>query len=638
MLMLVAGDIGHDSRVRRSARSLAASGFDVTVSVAMTANGAPPLVEQDGYRVVHMPVIVPPDELRAVRLDEERARAERKALTARVNGSHPSAAELDRIADLRREEEKLRRRAEFLAEDRRAFKRLDRPYRASWVEVVRREGPDVVHVHDYHGLGAAVKAAGPRTRLVFDAHEHALGKVAGSRRKALALYLRKHAAMVDAVVTVGKELGNVLARDLRLSQAPMVLHNAPSMRDRRPAPYDLRAAAGIDPATPLVVYSGSQSKRRSLDVPIRALSALPGVHLAFVFAVDKMSAQLAEVADREGVLERVHFLPPVAPDAVISLLGGADVAVNPLRPHRNGDLAMPNKLFEYLHAGVPMVVSDSPAMAHFVRKLRLGEVASSDGPEAWARAIERVLSEPEAYAGDPQSRAELRRDWSWEAQEAKLLKLYQHLLATTEDAWYDRVFETSVKYRVRYQESDYFDVWQVVAARLRSLGAQSVLDIGCGPGQFASLLRDSGLRRYLGIDFSTVAVKRAHKVCPEFEFRVDDARTSDAYETYPYDVAVCLETLEHIDQDLDVMRRFRPGARLLATVPDFDYASHVRYFANAKAVRKRYAAAFSELDVTPLPFGRHTLFLLDGVTAGSAGPTGSRAVARRLVGLLRRRS
>jgi glycosyltransferase involved in cell wall biosynthesis/SAM-dependent methyltransferase len=559
VLMLVAGGIGHDSRVRRSARTLAHGGYDVTVSVATTPDAPPDRSEHDGYRVVHAPLV---ETLR--------------------KGRH-----------------------------------VDQPYRLPWAAVIRQEEPDVVHVHDYHGLGTAVKVARPGTRIVFDAHEHVVGKVSARRREALGLYLRRNVRRVDAVVTVGKELANVLTRELDLREAPLVLHNAPSLRDARPAPYDLRVHAGVRPDEPLIVYAGAQSKRRALDTPIRALPALPGVHLAFVFPVDKASAQLAEVAERHGVRDRVHFLPPVAPDAVASLLRGADVGLNPLHRHPNGDVAMPNKLFEYLHAGIPMVVSESPAMAHFVRKYRLGEVAPVDDPEAWARSIERVLASPAAYAGDPGARAVLKHGWSWEAQEPKLLKMYARLLATTDVAWYDRVYETSAAYRVRYSESVYFAVWQVVVERLRSCGARSVLDIGCGPGQFASLLRDSGIERYLGIDLSHVAVKRARKICPEFDFRVDDARTSDVYDTHAYDCAVCLETLEDLDEDREVVRRFPPGTRLVATVPNFEHASHRRYFASVDEVRARYGAVFGDVEITPLPLRDHTLFLLDGFTARS---------------------
>ena len=130
--------------------------------------------------------------------------------------------------------------------------------------------------------------------------------------------------------------------------------------------------------------------------------------------------------------------------------------------------------------------------------------------------------------------------------------MYANLLATTEDRWYDRLYETSPAYHVRYSESEHYTVWQAVAERLRSFGVRSVLDIGCGPGQFASLLRDSGIERYLGIDFSHVAVKRARKVCPEFDFQVDDARTSDVYRVPCLRLRVCLDTLGQLDEDREV--------------------------------------------------------------------------------------
>ena len=90
-------------------------------------------------------------------------------------------------------------------------------------------------------------------------------------------------------------------------------------------------------------------------------------------------------------------------------------------------MALPNKLFEYLHAGLPMVVSDSPQMAAFVREHQLGEVASVDDPAAWAEAIRRVLADPARYGGGSKGREQLRREWSWEAQERVLLELYGRL-------------------------------------------------------------------------------------------------------------------------------------------------------------------------------------------------------------------
>jgi glycosyltransferase involved in cell wall biosynthesis len=140
---------------------------------------------------------------------------------------------------------------------------------------------------------------------------------------------------------------------------------------------------------------------------------------------------VAATAARLGVGERVHFPAPVPDEQLVALTRAADVGVNPLDRYGNGDVALPNKLFEYLHAGLPMVVSDSPQMAAFVRAHRLGEVANVDDPDAWAAAIRRVLADPIGYRGDPTEREQLRHAWSWEAQEAPLLDLYARLTSRT---------------------------------------------------------------------------------------------------------------------------------------------------------------------------------------------------------------
>jgi len=140
----------------------------------------------------------------------------------------------------------------------------------------------------------------------------------------------------------------------------------------------------------------------------------------------------------------------------------------------------------------------------------------------------------------------------------------------------------------------------VIADRVRQAGAKRILDIGCGPGQVACLLRDIGVPQYKGLDFSPARLARAREVCPEFEFVAADVFQDDSLESYPYDCVLMMEFLEHIERDLDVLQRVCPGTSVLATVPNFPAAGHVRHFADPREVEARYRPLFERLSVTAL--------------------------------------
>jgi glycosyltransferase involved in cell wall biosynthesis len=130
------------------------------------------------------------------------------------------------------------------------------------------------------------------------------------------------------------------------------------------------------------------------------------------------------------VADRVHFLDPVPADEVVAFLASADVGVHPLLGvFPNHEMALPNKLFEYLHAGLAIVVTDLKELGRFVRLHGLGETFRSGDPADLAANVEKVLANPQPYrraASDP----ELRAEYSWEHQAEELVAVYDDLLAT----------------------------------------------------------------------------------------------------------------------------------------------------------------------------------------------------------------
>lgn len=182
--------------------------------------------------------------------------------------------------------------------------------------------------------------------------------------------------------------------------------------------------------------------------------------------------------------------------------------------------------------------------------------------------------------------------------------------------WYDERYESSAEYAKHYTESQYYAVWTVIADRLERADVERVLDLGCGPGQFAALLHDRGVTAYRGLDFSATSIRLAQQRCPTYDFATADISEVGVIEASDYDCVVTLEFLEHVDGDVAILQRIRPGTRVFATVPNFPDPGHVRYFADAAEVRDRYRDVFSRMEVDPLlldPKG-YALYLIDGTT------------------------
>jgi glycosyltransferase involved in cell wall biosynthesis len=123
-------------------------------------------------------------------------------------------------------------------------------------------------------------------------------------------------------------------------------------------------------------------------------------------------------------------LPAVPPEALLAWTASADVMVMAIQPNTtNHRFTTPQKLWEAIASGVPVVASDLPGMAAVVTETGVGVLCDPTSPASIAAGLRRVLE-----AG-PEDRAALRRHvlevghdrYTWDAQAAKLLDLYASL-------------------------------------------------------------------------------------------------------------------------------------------------------------------------------------------------------------------
>jgi glycosyltransferase involved in cell wall biosynthesis len=377
--MLVRNAYTNDTRVEREAATLADAGFLVTV-VGEGADGLLPSERRDGVHVV------------------------------RVRRRGPSLPGLRFLAHMWR----LRR-------------------------AVAKTRPDVLHAHDTDAL----QVVGPLGRrlgvpVVFDAHELWLGRSARGRgrlyhRMAQAYYgwiERRNVPLASAVMVANPPIADVLEREYGLSLVYSV-PNYPAERgpvERR----ELRSLPGGDaiPAdAPIVLYVGAISPERGIERLVDAMPLVPNGHLVFLGGGGLEPVIRRRVSER-GIAQRTHFLGMVPSAEVVPYAASATVGILSTVPtNLNNQLALPNKIFQYMAASLPVVASDYPQIREVVHGSHAGVVYDPRDVEALAAGIRTYTDDPERAARDgANGRRAITERFHWDASAATLLEIYRAVI------------------------------------------------------------------------------------------------------------------------------------------------------------------------------------------------------------------
>ncbi|KRT64474.1 MAG: group 1 glycosyl transferase [Chloroflexi bacterium CSP1-4] len=451
--MFVLNDCTRDSRVLREAASLAAAGAEVTI-IARRGEGLPDQEMRGPVRVVRV----------ATRASLGQAAGEGDAV-ARRSGAGFLARQRPRLERWRALG--IRELPAYLGVRtwRLAFVRtwqlvfyvvshlsywLGMTFQVlTWTFKAGRHVPaaDVYHGHDLTGVGPAWWfARRHRARLVYDSHElyPESGRAAVAprfTRRVLTAIDRWFMRRADAVVTVNRSIADEMARRYRIEQ-PVAVMNCPERwrsDDPEPPTFDhfrQTARLPIAPGTPIVIYQGGFRPHRGIEQIVAALLEpelrdAVGVFLGYGPQRDWISAQAA----RPDLAGRLFVVDAVPPDVLLEWTASADVTISPIQHSTlNHWLSSPNKVFESLAAGVPIVASDFPEMARIIGDTGAGVVCDPADPGAIARATAGILG------ADPADRAALRRRcraaaldrYNWETEAGHLLATYAVLVGTPE--------------------------------------------------------------------------------------------------------------------------------------------------------------------------------------------------------------
>jgi glycosyltransferase involved in cell wall biosynthesis len=299
-----------------------------------------------------------------------------------------------------------------------------------------RTRADIYHAHDVKALpGCYIAARLRRKPFIFDAHELPLSepgvtrwhRLSGLARRLLA-YMTKRCARV---ITTSPFYAKEIRRSYHCLEVSLI-RNFPVYR-AVPKSNRLREHLGLGPEVRIALYQGYLLPDRSLDRLIRA-AALLEQDIVIVMMGKGDGATLSELealVASEGVADRVKILPPVPYEELLDWTASADIGLTLFSPDYSPSIRMtlPNKLFEYLMAGLPVLSSPLDAIEEVINTYDVGRVVSSLAPADVAAAITSMLVDQQALARMRGNALEAARsEFYWEKESQQLIGLYRDVL------------------------------------------------------------------------------------------------------------------------------------------------------------------------------------------------------------------
>lgn len=427
--IVAANTFEFDSRFLRSATTLAEDGHEVTV-LGWAGPGLPDEASlAPNVRLVRLHVPRPiSDALRPLPPVVRRALCRLLGLDPATVVLPPEAARgMDRLRH------PVRRLLEIVANARRV---------GPWTDIVVEAAPDTEVFHCQSLVALPVARAAARrlaARFVYDVADYhsEAERLARMPWVVRELVRRRERAWVrDAAgfLAVSDPVAELVARRWKIARPGVLLNCPPAWLPEEPGPPAselLRSATGIAPERPVVLFHGGFSIDRGLEELLAALDepALGDLGLAAVFmGYGRLQGYLERRASADP--DRIHVLPAVSPDDLMPWIAGADVSFVGQPPWTlNHRMNLPNKLFESLMAGVPVIVSTDNEQCRLVTAEAVGVCADIGDARAIAGALASLAggsaTERSRLRGHCRSVALSR--YAWEQNAGALVDLYRRL-------------------------------------------------------------------------------------------------------------------------------------------------------------------------------------------------------------------
>lgn len=277
---------------------------------------------------------------------------------------------------------------------------------------------DIVQANDLDTLlPAFVVAKLKRKKIIYDSHEY-YTEVPEliDRPFTRMIWLTLEKMLVPKLpfaLTVNHALANIYQKKYKIPFH--AIYNVPYLTEVVPSIEEILARKKI------LIYQGALNKGRGIELMIKAMSLLFDWELWIIGHGD-----LAESLKRQAQLHKnVRFMGVIPFQELAAYTNQARIGLSLEEDMgENYRVATPNKVFDYMHACVPMIVSDLPAMSELIHQTQVGFVLHERTPQALVKLILQ-LHQPEIYAEKVKQCLRARIVYSWQNQMETLKKYYE---------------------------------------------------------------------------------------------------------------------------------------------------------------------------------------------------------------------
>lgn len=304
-------------------------------------------------------------------------------------------------------------------------------YSDLFAEQLQHVTPNVVMAIDLPTLPVAAKHARRcRAKLVYDSHELYSEQEFSTREKRLWKAIEeKFIHQCDAVITVNQSIASELQSRYGVNSVH-VIYNAINSTARVQKNKLFHQAFELPLERKILLFQGGLSKGRHLETLVHAMKYINNQCIDLVILGDgQVRKALDRLALSLGIKHRVYFHPAVPQHQLLEYTQSADAGIIPYQATCLNNLyCTPNKLFEFIAAGIPILGSDLPEINHIVLKHQLGLTGKMGGPNEFAYLIDEVFRNEEQLEEWRKNSLIAQQEFSWRNEEQKLLQIFRNFI------------------------------------------------------------------------------------------------------------------------------------------------------------------------------------------------------------------